>query len=48
MNQSVDNHIKQVTVETERQQKLQDEERKTQAEFVKQQNTVNKDMSQAL
>ena len=48
MNDNITSHIEAVKVETARAEKLADEERKVQAEFTKNQNIVNKDMSKAL
>tara|TARA_R110000868_G_scaffold74747_3_gene216245 strand:+ start:133 stop:279 length:147 start_codon:yes stop_codon:yes gene_type:complete len=48
MNDNITSHIEAVKVEAQRAEVLRKEQAQTQAEFVKNQNTVNKDMSQAL
>jgi hypothetical protein len=48
MNESVNNHIKQVSIEVEKQQKAKEEEMKMQQEFTKNKNTLNEAMSKAV
>lgn len=48
MNDNITSHIEAVKVEAAQAEVLRKEQAQTQAEFVKNQNTVNKDMSQAL
>lgn len=48
MNNNITSHIEAVKEETARAEVLRKEQAATQAEFAKQQNVVNKDMSKAL